>query len=99
MSLADADSCILNLNLMEICRQATYTLVALCWFVSMMMTMSRPQHLEQQPPQLEERQRNVVSGHRRAEFILNAAAVLYNAHTICVILRVNNQHFPKGAAE
>lgn len=40
---------------------------------------------------------NVVSGHCRVVLIFNAAAMLYNAHTICVILRVNMQHFPKGA--
>lgn len=54
--------------------------------------------MEQQPPPLEERQRNVVSRHRGAAFIFNAAAMLCNAHTICVTLRVNNRHFPIGDA-
>lgn len=61
--------------------------------------ISGPEHLDQQPPPLEEWQRNVVSGRCRAVLIFNAAAMLYNAHTICVILSVNNQHFPKGAPE
>lgn len=81
MRTVDADSCIFNLNLMEVRRQATYTVLVL----SAMMTMGRPQHLEEQPPQLEERRRIVVSGQRRVAFIFNAAAMLYNAHAICAI--------------
>lgn len=69
MSMEDADSCFFNLNLMATCRQATYTQWWLCAaFVDDddddAVIISWAEHLEPQPPQMEERQRNVVSGHR-----------------------------------